>query len=356
MQKLCLVMGNLNCAGGTERVGTLLANLLSNKGYDVTIISMEEGNKPYFELCKNINIISLFSNKGRILYRTPTLINKIRNIIKSNKIQTVIVVESILTLFTLPALYNLNVKHICWEHFNFKTNLGKKSRTFARHLAARYCDYVITLTERDRNFWLTYTNHTAQIVAIPNPSPFPPQNYIRNHENKIVLSIGRLNEQKGFDMLLDAWIKVVAKNPYWKLLIVGEGHLRNEFENFISKNNLSESVELVGNQANVSEYYRKADVLCLSSRYEGLPMVLLEAISFGLPIVSFDCDTGPAEILEGTGSILVKPNDISSLASSLSLMMNDSKKRSLISEKSYEKSKLYQPEEILNKWLEIIES
>ncbi|MFP3339434.1 glycosyltransferase, partial [Micrococcus sp. SIMBA_131] len=89
--------------------------------------------------------------------------------------------------------------------------------------------------------------------------------------------------------------------PDWKLKIVGDGENKAELSTFILDNNLASSVELVGKTNNIEEYYNNAAIYCLSSRFEGFPMVLLETLSFGLPVVSFDCDTGPEEVLENTG-------------------------------------------------------
>ena len=115
-------------------------------------------------------------------------------------------------------------------------------------------------------------------------------------------------------------------------------------------------MELVGTTNEVSRYYKEAEVFCLSSRFEGFPMVLLETLAFGLPVVSFDCDTGPEEILENTGSILVPQNDINQLAYSLVNMMSNDEQRKNISVKSKEKAEVYQPKNIISQWVDLIES
>jgi len=120
------------------------------------------------------------SFKKRILQS----IYKLRQFVKKQKIDTLVVVDSISCIFTVPALVGLNVNHVCWEHFNFKNDLGKPVRRLARQLAARYCDAVVTLTERDKQYWLDGTHHRSQIVAIPNPCPFPPKDYTKSEKKK----------------------------------------------------------------------------------------------------------------------------------------------------------------------------
>ncbi|MFK4000678.1 glycosyltransferase family 4 protein [Psychrobacter namhaensis] len=354
--KILILGGNFNNAGGTERVGSMLANGLSKEGYDIVLASILCGDKPFFPINKGIKIISLFNTPGRALYRTPHTIHKIRALLKEERIDTLIVVETMSVLFTLPATIGLPVTHICWEHFNFNNDLGKAGRRLARQLAARYCDAVVTLTERDKQYWLKGTQHKSQITAIANPCPYPPQDYIEKENTKTVLAIGRLTQIKGFDLLLEAWIHVNQSMPDWKLVIVGEGDDRANLTEFVIENKLADSVELVGNTTDVSKYYREAEIFCLSSRYEGFGMVLIEALAFGLPIVSFDCEVGPAEILEDTGSILVPQNDISEFALSLIDLMQDDERRKMISIKSKEKAKIYQPENIIDQWVSLLES
>ena len=170
------------------------------------------------------------------------------------------------------------------------------------------------------------------------------------------MAVGRLTHIKGFDMLLEAWVQVHKVMPDWKLKIVGEGEDRAKLTHFIKENELTNSVALVGNTDDVGQYYEQAEIFCLSSRFEGFPMVLLETLAFGLPVVSFDCDTGPAEVLEDTGSILVAPNDVNLFASSLIDLMEDGKKRKTISLKSKQKAVIYQPENIISQWINLIES
>lgn len=350
MKKICFIVGNLNNSGGTERVCSIVANELSSIGYDISILSVVEGTKPFFSLNEEIDVESLFPISGRTLYRTPAIIYKLRNYLKKESIDTLIVVETISVLFTLPAIQGLSIMHICWEHLNFKNDLGKTGRRLARQLAARYCDAVVTLTERDRLYWLEGAKCKAHMISIPNPSPFAPQEYFKQDDSKTVLAVGRLTSIKGFDLLIQSWVKVSDAYPDWNLTIVGEGEDREKLQTLINTENLSKSIKLVGNSNNIEYYYKNSDIFCLSSRFEGFPMVLLEALSFGLPVVSFDCDTGPAEILEDTGAVLVPPNNIDLLADALIDLIDNEEQRKNISLKSKEKSKEYQAETIIKQW------
>lgn len=341
---------SFNNSGGTERVGTLIANGFSDAGHCITLVSISCGDKPFFDLNNDIKVTSLFNTPRRTLFRAPLVIGKLRKLLKDEKIDVLIVIESMSVLFTLPATFGLPIKHICWEHFNFKNDLGKIGRRVARQLAARFCDSVVTLTERDKQYWLDGTKHKNQITAISNPCPFPVQQNTYNINGKVVLAVGRLAPQKGFDYLLQAWIKVAEAAPDWRLKIVGEGDEREALARFINENDLSSHVELVGNTDNVPQYYEQASIFCLSSRFEGFPMVLLETLAFGLPVVSFNCDTGPEEILKETGSILVDCYNTEKLAKGLIELINDAGLRESINVKSKQKALQYQSDRIMKSW------
>lgn len=354
MKNICFLIGNLDYSGGTERVTSLIANDLVKEDFSISILSFFGGKDPFFDLDKNIKISSLFDKQVSFKRRYFNTIYRIRSFIKSNSIDILIVVDSNSCIFTIPALIGLKVKHICWEHFNFKYNLGKPSRDIARKLAAHYCDSIVTLTEEDKKFWIEGTSHNDQIITIPNPSPFQVKEKFNQDVNRVVIAVGRLVPQKGFDLLLESWVEVNKSMPLWKLMIVGDGQDREKLETYITVNNLQDSVKLLGNTDNVSIYYEKADIFCLSSRFEGFGMVLIEALSFGLPIVSFDCEVGPSEILSKTGSILVPPEDIEKLSLSLIELMNDDIRRAEIRKDSLIKAKTYQIDKIIGDWIAIL--
>lgn len=357
MKNICFLISNLNNSGGTERVCSIIANRLDNCGYNIQIASIIDGSQPFFELNDGIKVSTLVTSGGRVLYKTSSIIKALRKVLIAEDIDILIVVDTMSILFTLPATHNLSIKHICWEHFNFKNDNGRYGRRIARHLAARYCDHIVTLTEQDKIFWLKNTKHKYQISSIPNPSPFIPRIVqTTKPRNKTVLAVGRLTPVKGFDLLIKSW-KILSKRvPEWKLVIVGEGEQRHQLQNMIDCLDLNDSVKLVGNVKNIEDYYINAELFCLSSKFEGFPMALLEAISFGLPVVSFDCYTGPAEILDGTDSILVPNGNTKILAESLLKLMQDECLRKTISIKCIKKAKDYQPEAIIARWIDLIQS
>lgn len=323
MKNICFFIGDLNRSGGTERVASVIANELHKLGYRIHMLSLQCGDKPFFEVAGNIHVSQLFNSPGRGLLRLPLAIVKLRRYIKQHQIEILIDVESMLTLYTLPAGVGLNLRHICWEHFNYKVDLGKSSRRLARKLAARFYDDVITLTERDKQLWLANTTCNASIVAIPNPVTISSPKKIEHNKGNLFLAVGRLTYQKGFDLLLHAWAQVAPAHPDWQLRIVGDGEDKTMLEKLRQDLNIEASTELVPKTNNISSHYQQAAFFVMSSRFEGLPLVLIEAQAYGVPIISFDCDTGPAEIIkQGETGWLCVPGNISSLSDSINFAVN----------------------------------
>lgn len=359
MKNICFLIGNLNNAGGTERVTSLIANKLSESNrYRITILSLWEGKQPFFPLHKNIVIGSLYDVKPSFKKNfIPTTI-KIRNFVKSNNVNILIDVDSILCVFTVPALIGLTIKHICWEHFNFNANLGVKLRDIGRKLAARHCDYVITLTKRDKELWEHNLNNIkAEIIPIPNPTPYENIENTPRLEYKTVLAMGRLTYQKGFDLLIEAWANVCKKNNDWTLRIVGSGEDEIILKQQASRLNINNRIDFVPATKDVEKYYKSSSFYCLSSRFEGLPMVLLEAQAYGLPIISFNCDTGPAEVIKDSeNGYLCNADDVGGLEYILSKSINQ------LSANDYEKlhvnalktNKNFYISNLIEKWYSIL--
>ncbi|MFB5707542.1 glycosyltransferase family 4 protein [Acinetobacter radioresistens] len=358
MKKICFLIGNLNNSGGTERVTTLIANALAEKKYQVSILSLADGKQPFFELVPSIKTYSLYPEKISFKKNFLGAVWRIRKFVTQHQIDTLIVVDSISCIFTVPALCGLKVKHICWEHFNFKNNNGVKFRDYGRKLAAKYCDYVVTLTQRDKELWekgLKKIN--AKIVAIANPVSYEDIENIPSLEYKTVLAVGRLTHVKGYDLLITAWSKIARQVPGWKVIIVGSGEDELMLKQMAKDFAVEDSIVFAGQQKDMDQFYRQASFFCMSSRFEGFGMVLIEAQSYGLPIVAFDCDTGPAEIICEKSGILVENLNVQLLANQLLMMTKMSVNQySSMSSSAILNSKSYYIDNIVHHWVGLLES
>lgn len=357
MKKICFLVGNINLSGGTERVTSLVVNELINHQYDISVLSLADGCEPFFELNSQVNKYSLYSGKVSFKKNFIGVLWKIRQFVKKHQIDTLIVVDSMSCLFTIPALYGINLNHICWEHFNFRNNNGVKLRSIARKWAAKYCDYIITLTERDKRLWEKGLQKIrAEIVPIGNPTSYQNITHTPNLNFKVVLAVGRLTHVKGFDILIEAWSQICRKNTDWVLRIVGSGEDEKKLKQQAKNLNIQDSVDFIPRTKDIDYYYKTSSFYCLSSRFEGLPMVLIEAQAFGLPLISFDCDTGPSDIIvNNINGYLIKNGDITELAISLNnaCKISDKKYMSMVLASKINTNKL-SIDNIIVKWKDIL--
>ena len=358
MKNICFLVGNLNNAGGTERVTTLITNALAQKNYQVSILNLADGSKPFFELVPNIKIYSLYPEKISFKKNFFGAVWRIRKFVTQQKIDTLIVVDSISCVFTVPALFGLAIKHICWEHFNFNVDLGVKYRNWGRVLAAKYCDHIVTLTNRDRELWVKGIKDdqiNAKLVTIPNPNPYENVNSY-SERKKVVIAVGRLTSQKGFDLLIKAWAKLLREDNQWILKIIGSGEDEETLKFLAKEYNVCSSVEFIAATKNIESFYSQASIFCLSSRYEGFGMVILEAQAFGLPVVSFDCDCGPSDLIQhGKNGYLVPCEDFNELSKNLAKLMALSKDDFMeYSKNSYLNANRFNVNNLLNLWLDIV--
>jgi glycosyltransferase involved in cell wall biosynthesis len=246
-------------------------------------------------------------------------------------------------------------RFVCWEHFNLTTEHGSRFRKLARKAAARWSDAIVVLTERDAEAWRRRFALDERVQAIWNPIPhFDEQPSALAERDRIVLAVGRLTEQKGFDVLLRGWQQLADARSDWALRIVGSGEDEAMLKRLADELSVTDSVVFSGQTKAVASEYRAASIYAMSSRWEGLPMTLLEAQYFGLPSVSTDCETGPREVLAGGSGLLAPVDDVSALASALAQLMNDPELRERLGRAALQNAALYDPANIRRAWVELL--
>ncbi|WP_456268104.1 glycosyltransferase family 4 protein [Kushneria sp. AK178] len=368
--RICFFLRNVSLPSGIERVTSVVANRLAEKGVDVSIVSLWGGLEPFYEKNENVKLYQLFpeqvteKNKslalGKRLGRFPAASCRLRRLLKEHPQDIVIDTDYLLGQVALPALAGLPTRHVHWEHFCFNLDLGRPHKLMGRRLIARQTDGIITLTERDAGYWQQGARPNGPIRAIPNPVPFDPPEQHYNPDSKTVLAVGRLNHQKGFDRLLEAWAQIRhqtgADHDEWQLVILGSGEEDNALKASIARLAIEQSVTMVPATSDVSSHYHRAAILAMTSRFEGFPMVLLEAQAHRLPIVAFDCDTGPAEIIEHDQSgYLVEQDNIADFARQLGKLMGEKDKRIEFSNHAAQSIQRFDIEPIANRWISYLQ-
>ena len=343
-----------------ERVCSGIANELCELGYDITIISLFKGLTPYFETNSKIKLIGLYENKLSFKTKYIQIVWALKKLMQEHQYDILICVDSLLMMYALPAslLAGNKTRQFAWEHFNCTVHFNLKIRFYARWLSAKFADKVILLTHRDIELWQQHFGKTNNLVCIPNPAMLENiavTNY--NLREKIILTVGRLTYQKGLDLLIEAWAKIETQLADWELIIVGSGEDEAFLKELASKRLNMNNLLFVPSTKDVERYYNAASLFCLSSRFEGLPMVLIEAQTFALPIVSFECDTGPSEIIvSGKNGLLCEALNIDQLAESILLCAQNKSMLEQFSSEALLSVKRFSKVNIINLWIKEIEN
>ena len=354
MKKIAFFCYNIDDNGGLERALSLIASKLADKNdMQVIIISFFNKESKFFTLNERIKVYYLDKNSNYY-----SAIKQTRKILKHQKIKIFIVVDTLMSLIGLPASIGLNIQIFAWEHYSFYSNIVNRKHKVARLLVKFFFDKVIVLTERDRDNWAKQSLRKNKFVVIENPSPFSLEVDKNKSNSNTALAIGRLRKEKGFDLLIEAWALAKSKLPAEAtLLIVGEGVEQDSLEKRIAQLNMKSSITITGFTRNVSKHYRNARIYCLSSRTEALPMVLIESLSFSIPLLAFDCYTGPKEIIKhGYNGFIVEENDIQSYSNKIiELFTLEPKDFCCLSYNAYLSSSKYSIDNIIKEWLKLLQ-
>lgn len=372
--KLMYCIRGLFNSGGMERIITQKMNYLNKKyNYDIYIITTDQHNKEkFFYLNEKIKHIDLKINylddlKKNFFKRIPIFLykqknheKKLKNIINEIKPDILISLGDEERNF-IYKLKNKNLKIIKEIHFNKNYMLQNKDKNFLYTLKNYYMDFkmkqsvnkydeFIVLTKEDKELW-----RNKKIKVIPNFINDIPKKS-SNCENKKIISVGRLEYQKGYDILIDVWNIISKKYPDWILEVYGEGAEREKLQNKINKLGLEKLFLLKGVVKNIQDKYLESSIYVMSSRFEGMPMVLLEAMSFGLPVISFTCPCGPKDIIkENKDGFLVPFGNIELMAEKIEELILDEEKRKLFGKNARKNVQRFSQDKIMNQWKKLFE-
>ena len=370
MTILYCLAGTFN-SGGMERIVIDKANWFVSNGHNVVIVTTEQNNRPnFFPIDERVRRIDL-----NIMYSETNKDNVVKKFFRRNKknrlhkryLKNVLNVEKpdvvISTcgneLFFLPDIKDGSKKeaeiHFSrWFRIQFNRNgiwkLIDKYLTRYDKIRLSKFDAFVCLTEEDKRNWGNLDN----LYVIPNFIE-PVSNTLASLTQKCFIAVGRLSYQKGYDRMIEAWRIVNKEYSDWKLEIYGGGELYDDLCAMINGYGLSKSIIINRPVSNIHDKYLTSSGLLLSSHYEGLPMVLLEAMSCGLPVVSFNCQCGPADVIEnGINGFLVEDGDVSVFADCIKQLIENEKMRSDMGLNAYEISRRFNKEVVMNCWLRLL--
>jgi GalNAc-alpha-(1->4)-GalNAc-alpha-(1->3)-diNAcBac-PP-undecaprenol alpha-1,4-N-acetyl-D-galactosaminyltransferase len=337
--KITLISSSLK-VGGAERVMSIIANYWAARDWQITILSFDDGSEPpFYDLDKRIEYrsLGLRYHSGLNLLTLSRNLHQIRSLKKAivaSRPDLIVSFVNTTNIMTLLASWSLRVPTIVCEHVHPAFGgLGKISRFLQKRLYRRAA-LVTVQTHSGLSFFPADRGYKT--VVIPNPIALPDAEQSDHSQlftdDRHLLAIGKLIPQKGFDLAIRAFAQVCDTHPEWTLTICGEGDMRGELEDLCRQLRLEDRVYLPGVVKNIDAQLRKADVFVLSSRFEGFPVTLCEAMACGVPVIATDCLSGPREIVHnGQDGLLVVTENVDALAVGLDLLMSDPVKRQYFS-------------------------
>jgi glycosyltransferase involved in cell wall biosynthesis len=370
-----IVMTNAYAMGGTIRATLTLAGLLAEH-YEVEVIAVRRrgARRPFFAFPPGVTVTTLDDPSTgprhlarRLLSRLPSVLVHpedyayaratlwtdlllLRRLRAMGRDDVVIVTRPAWALLAAAAVPS-GTRVIGQEHMHF----GAHRPALAADIRRRYgaLEALVVLT-RDELAGYGRMLDGTRVVRIPNAVAAvdgPPASLA----DKVVVAAGRLNRQKGFDLLLHAWVSVADRHPDWRLRIYGGGELRDSLEQLLAELGIEASAALMGPTRDLPAAMRAASVFALSSRFEGFGMVIVEAMAVGLPVVSFDCPRGPSDIITpGRDGDLVAPEDVDALAAALSDLLADPERRRAYASVAVETARTYEPASVGAQWRELL--
>lgn len=347
-------------AGGSERIVSLVSSHLAEKGWTVTIFAFEDVSAtPYYRHHQAVRIVQLglkarkmgpFSSIGALFARASALRAGFKNASPD-------LIVSFLTrtnVMSVIAARGLRIPVVVSERNNPELQtVGPVWERLRRWTYPRAVG-LITMTRGAMEYFPKRMRRREWVI--PNPAVLPAAARAHRPEGRTICAVGRMVPQKGFDMLLDAFALLAAGHPEWNLVIWGDGPDRPALLDQRSKLGLDDRVSLPGITNTPGAWLADADMFVLSSRFEGWGLVLGEAMAAGLPVVSFDCKWGPAEMITHEESgLLVPDGNVAALAQELGRLCSDEPLRARLGVAAHMAMKRFSPDHVLAHWHQVLE-
>lgn len=341
--RVTLVISSL-ARGGAEKVIVEMANYWAERNHNVTLITLDSSANDFFSVSRKVKRsgLDLLKKSGNLLAAVKNnflRLFRLRREIKRSQPEIIISFIDRMNILTLLASSGLGARTLVSERTATASHSIGILWSALRRWIYPWADGIVLQTQEVLESFQAFEAQ-AKLFVIPNPiSALKPAEQPELHDvplqKKILLAVGRLTEEKGFDLLIQAFSKIADDFTDWHLLILGDGPLLSDLKELVFQKKLTAQVSFLGEKKNLPDYYGKADIFVLPSRYEGFPNALLEAMASHLPVVSFDCPSGPRAIIEnGVNGVLVPPQDTVALAFSLKALMQSEAERKKLSGQS----------------------
>lgn len=321
MKKIIIVTRNMH-GGGAERVIAQLANYFYDKGNICDIITINN-EKVLYELNQQIKLTPIGEKSKNKLVDKILRYSELRKIILQASPDIVLSMPEDIGIYVILALRGTKIPVYVSERNNPWVMPDVKITRILRKMMYPFARGIIFQTEMAKSFFSKSIQKKGIVLGNPVDDRRIPQPFAGERE-KVIVAAGRLDRQKNFPLLIRAFSMNAEKHPEYKLIIFGEGELKKELEELVEKLKLHDKVSLPGRKSDVLMKMRNAAMFVLSSDYEGLPNILIEAMCMGMPVISTDCPSGgPKQLIENEiNGILVPVNDVEKMAQAIDRMTN----------------------------------
>jgi glycosyltransferase involved in cell wall biosynthesis len=332
--RIALVISSLG-AGGAERVMITLANHLAARGWAVTLLTFERpGTRPYYAVDPQVTLRQLDAvaseRRWRSLRQSMRRVLALRRALRALEPDVVISFLAKINIITVLATRGLDIGVIVSERNNPERQAAHPIWRWLRHRLYGVADRLVTPSQGVLTSLPAKSRARGRVI--PNPVDLPPAPP-RGGDGRTLVAVGRLDEQKGFDLLLPAFARIAGKHRDWRLVIWGEGTERGRLEALRDQLGLAARVQMPGLTERPGQWVDEAALVVLPSRYESFGNVVTEAMAAGLPVLVTDCPWGPGEIVQhGIDGWLVPPEDVTALAEGLDLLLGDDGLRARLAE------------------------
>jgi len=356
--RLTIVIGSL-ALGGAQRVLAILSRAWVERGWSVTVITFDASDvAPYFPLHPSIQLcrLGVLEDSGESAWRALSgnlhRLSALRRAVRNQAPDLVVSFLFRTNVTTILATRAMGIPVVIAERVVPTKVVSRWWWRALRRVAFPLADAATAQTEAGAA-WLRSIGQ-RKVLVIPNPVLAAPNGPAAPLQRPMILALGRLVEQKGFDILIRAFGRVATAHPAWRLAIFGEGPERAKLASLIEQRRLSARIELPGPTADPNSVLRSADLFVLSSRYEGFPNALCEAMALGLACVTTDCPSGPSTIVRPEIDALLVPNeDEGALGEAMARLMGDAELRARLGAKAKQITERFSLAKILGQWDEL---
>lgn len=357
--KITFIISSLSC-GGAERVLVSMARGFINRGHDVTVVTLSAKENDFYQLpssCARIalGLLGSSTNIVRAIKNNVERITVLRRAVESSTPDAVISFLRITNVTAILALLGTKYPLIVTEHNDARVfSYGSLWETL-RKLTYPLCDCVVSVSQGvDLGFASLPQRQRAVIynpILVQDSGEADELPAEVDSERPWLVSMGRLTDQKGFDLLLQAFAKVAPQYPDWQLLILGRGELRSQLLEMKDSLGLGNRVVFTGALSNPFAVLKQAKLFVMASRNEGFPMAHGEALACGLPVVCTDCPSGPSEMIrQDVDGLLVANQDVDALAAAMTSLMSDESRRQEMAAKAPEVLERFGLDAIVAQW------